>query len=391
MKRLLSAIMFLTVGGVLFTGCSGDGCGPSMTVATYNAGLAMGFVDYAPERQPLIGPALSGLDVDVICVQEVWNDDSISAVIESTKAVYPHAYYELTEDETEGTEPPCTEEGTVELKACVLKNCGEEAPANLGDCALEFCAVEFGAMKPKECVNCVAANIGLAETADTVDDAINAIIGACLESAGGVYAYEGRNGVMILSRFPLTGTEFSRFDSYLNVRVLLHAIADVPDIGPVDVFCTHLTATLDSVPYQGEFESWENEQATQIDAALPWIANHEDSTTPTVVMGDMNCGPEKGEIPAGYPANFQKFTDAAFLAPYIDQPGTPCTWCGDNPLVGGGDSRIIDHVLFKNVPEGVTFDAARVMDQPVTFSAGDEDVESRYSDHYGAQVVFTLP
>ena len=218
MKRLTFILSILVA-------CSGGEAEehPSLSVATYNAGLAMGFVDYGPEREPLIGPALTGIDVDVICLQEVWDLASINAVLEGAKTVFPHHYYEITDSGVVEEEPACTAEGTQDLKNCVLEKCAGIEPSTLGSCALDFCAVEFGSVQPKECVNCLGANIGLATQAATVDEAIGLIIGACLESAGGGFAYEGRNGVMILSRHPLVNKEYLRFESYLNVRVLLHA------------------------------------------------------------------------------------------------------------------------------------------------------------------------
>lgn len=364
----------------------------SLTVATYNAGLAMGYVDYGPEREPLIGPALADLDVDVICLQEIWNQTSIDSVMAGAKTVFPHHYYEITDAGETGGEPACTEDGTNELKACVMDKCAGIDPSTLGSCALDFCAVEFGSVQPKDCLSCITSNIGLAEAAATVDDAIDAIIGACLEGAGGGYTYEGRNGVLILSRHPLAGKEFLRFESSLNVRVLLHAVAEVPDFGDVDVFCTHLTAFMTGIPYLGDFESWEKEQAQQIDALLPWVAEKEDPDTPTTVLGDMNCGPQKGDdILPSFPDNYGKFTAAGLTGPYVDEADTPCTWCAnENPLTGGID-RIIDHVFFDNVPKSGTFEAVRIMDDPVTLSVGGDDIDSRYSDHYGAQVTLTLP
>ncbi|MBL6976354.1 MAG: endonuclease/exonuclease/phosphatase family protein [Deltaproteobacteria bacterium] len=364
----------------------------TLTVTTYNAGLAMGYVDYGPEREPLIGPAVALLDADVICLQEVWNQTSIDRVIEGAKTVFPHNYYEITDAGEIGGEPACTEDGTKELKACVLDKCAGIEPSTLGSCALDFCAVEFGSVQPKDCVNCIASNIGLAEAAATVDDAIDAIIGACLEGAGGGFAYEGRNGLLILSRHPLAGKEFLRFESSLNVRVLLHAVAQVPNFGDVDVFCTHLTAFMTGIPYLGNFESWEKEQAQQIDALLPWITEKEDVLTPTTLLGDMNCGPQKGDdILPSFPANFDKFIEGGLTGPYGDDADAPCTWCAnENPLTGGID-RIIDHVFFKNVPKSSAFESVRVMDEPVTLTVGGDDIDSRYSDHYGAQVTLTLP
>jgi hypothetical protein len=46
--------------------------GPQASFATYNAGLARGFVDYAGARTQPVADAVARLDSDVVCLQEVW-------------------------------------------------------------------------------------------------------------------------------------------------------------------------------------------------------------------------------------------------------------------------------------------------------------------------------
>ncbi|MEZ4466463.1 MAG: hypothetical protein R3F43_18935 [bacterium] len=42
------------------------GAPAALTVATYNAGLAEGFVDYAAQRATPVAQALAGLDLDIV-------------------------------------------------------------------------------------------------------------------------------------------------------------------------------------------------------------------------------------------------------------------------------------------------------------------------------------
>src|SRR5262245_20372706 len=60
-------------------------------VGTFNAGLAVGVLDYARERAPLVADALAALPVDLLCVQEVWLDAHWRAVETAARARLPYA------------------------------------------------------------------------------------------------------------------------------------------------------------------------------------------------------------------------------------------------------------------------------------------------------------
>ncbi|MCP4604645.1 MAG: hypothetical protein GY847_29680 [Proteobacteria bacterium] len=353
--------------------------------ATYNAGLAVGFVDYADERQPLIAEGLAGLTADVVCLQEVWLKEQIDALVKASETSFPYAYYEITEDDKDAgtTERACSEEEVEDFGGCVRDNCGEIDPGELADCALEKCAAKFAALSP-ECITCVSANIG-----KTIDE----ILDACSGSDGGTLAYEGHNGLMILSKLPFKEKDFLILESYLNRRVVLHARITTEVLQTVDLFCTHLTANLEDVNYAGGYESWEDERATQIDTMLDFIAEKSGAENSVVLMGDTNCGPKTKLATAEYPDHFQKFVKQGFNAPYADDSQSPCTWCDENPLTGGADSgglnSILDHIFFAQTPQGIIYDIQRIMDNAVSFESGGITIESRMSDHYGVEVEAT--
>src|SRR5262245_56122168 len=86
-------------GGALVVGISGvlvgawgddDGEGADMgaagpaTIVTWNLGLAPGFVDFAAERAQLGAEAVAGLDADVVCLQEVWQEEDVAKVLAAT-------------------------------------------------------------------------------------------------------------------------------------------------------------------------------------------------------------------------------------------------------------------------------------------------------------------
>lgn len=357
--------------------------GPDFTMVTFNAGLATGYVDYAPDRLPLLGPALSALATDVVCLEEVWTDEDAQAVIDATKAVFPHSYREATTDEGAAAGPACTTTELDPLKACAVANCDGVPAENLATCVLGKCGTEFGAIT-EACQTCLASQLG-----NPLDD----MVAVCTTESGGQYAYAGRNGVLLLSKHPLGTKEMIRFDSYLNVRVALHAVVQDPQLGNVDVFCTHLTADLSDVAYGGKEASWGAEQGKQIDALLQWIEQKRTAVV-TLLGGDLNCGPAgtAGGVVAEHGENYAKFaaaTAAGWVDPYVQQAGDTCTWCGNNPLVGGGSSTIIDHVMVRS-GAGFQTEATRVLDGAVELPLT-PPVTSRLSDHYGIQVTVTVP
>src|SRR5688500_3666524 len=63
---------------------------PVLTIARFNAVLLAtgGFV---PERRPAVYDALTEVDSDVLCVQEVWQDDDWEAIVSANEDVRPHA------------------------------------------------------------------------------------------------------------------------------------------------------------------------------------------------------------------------------------------------------------------------------------------------------------
>jgi endonuclease/exonuclease/phosphatase family metal-dependent hydrolase len=365
-------------GGTDVPGDTHGGPGPDFTVVSFNTGLAAGYVDYAPDRLPLIGPALAALEADVICLQEVWTDDDNDALIEATKTAFPYRYRKVTEDTSGGGEAACTSTELDPLAACATTNCAEEPPENLGTCVLSFCGTEFGGIT-EGCQTCLVSQLG---------KPLSEMVTACTTGSGGQYAYEGRNGVLLLSKHPFAATQYKEFPSYLNVRVALHARVQDPQMGNVDVFCTHLTADLSDVNYGGTYDSWGDEQGAQADALVQWIEAEREAVV-VVLTGDLNCGPAIGDdIAAEHAENYDKFTAASYVDPYAASAGVTCTWCGDNPLVGGGASSVIDHVLVRG--SGFQAEAERVLDTPVTLP-GPPEVQTRLSDHYGVSVTVTVP
>jgi endonuclease/exonuclease/phosphatase family metal-dependent hydrolase len=350
----------------------------SLTVVTYNAGLARGFVDLAEERVPLVVDAVASLDADLVAVQEVWDPADVDALVAGVADEFPEqVFLEPSPEVAEAAACPGTELDA--LESCARTKCAGVPADQLADCVLTNCGAEYGACSPT-CQTCLAANIG-----GTLDD----VVSTC-RTASERYAYGGAFGIGLLSRHPVLSSEEIVLDSSLNRRAVIYAVVDVAGVGPVHVFATHLSAVFADIPYPGE-GTWEGEQRAQIERMLALIDERVPDGEPVVLLGDLNTGPAvPGDpgIAAEVPDNFALLPAAGLDAPYLDAspPEPRCTFCADNPLVGGADddfSVLIDHVLTRGLEASA---ARRVLDEPVTVGTA----ESRLSDHYGVEVSLTL-
>lgn len=362
MRRQCALLAF-----VLLSSCAKDD--ESAVVATYNVGLASGYVDYASERRPLIAEAVAGLDVDIVCLEEVWTDEDVEAITTAAAQAFPYALYELTQD-LGTSEPACTEEEATPLAECVETYCAEVPAENLATCGLDYCSAEYEATS-SACQTCIAANLG---------QEFDAIFTACTEGSA-LYSYGGRNGLLLLSRSPLADTSYESLASTQVMRGVLAARTELPGIGAVQVLCTHLTADLSAdLAYSGPYGTWSGENLAQVETLLELIAATETSR-PVILLGDMNAGPEIGTaIRAENAGSYQAIVDSGFSSAFVEDPAVSCSFCAANPLVGAGDSKLIDHVFLK----GATSLAATLFGTELTTISG--DVEVPLSDHYGVRV-----
>ena len=234
---------------------------------------------------------------------------------------------------------------------------------------------------------CVVANIG---------KEVEEILTTC-QTESRKYAYDGANGLVLLSRHPLSGLAHETLTSTNVQRSVLGARVELPVLGDTALVCTHLAADLTGagVPYNGSFGSWAGENAHHAEAALTFAATFS-GVKHRVIFGDMNSGPAfadtdvKAEIPA---AGYQTFLDAG----YIDFPtagkgaATACTYCSDNTLVESSSDVQIDRIVLSAVPSAAKALVDLIGTDFFTIRSGDNDVSTHPSDHYGVRLVLETP
>ena len=88
-KRSLAAIATVVAAFLGISACSDSSDAPeiqSLTVTSYNAGLALNFVPYSNERLAANADLLAAYDTDVMCFQEVWLDDQVETLSDAVRA-----------------------------------------------------------------------------------------------------------------------------------------------------------------------------------------------------------------------------------------------------------------------------------------------------------------
>ncbi len=332
----------------------------SVRVLTFNAGLAPNYEDHVDERtQPVIDAlARSATELDVLCVQEFWREADWQKLVTAVSGELLHA---LRFEPKPGAS--CTEAEAKPLLDCVELNCAgtEDRLA----CAMTKCPDEVAVLSGG-CADCLVQNIALP---------LDEMYTACVDpnATGGDSAIFG--GVYdpgLLTRSEPLEKEMQELSSYFVRAGVLYAKVPRKEGEPIAVFCTHLGSELDGIDYQGPFGSWEGEHAQQESELLAYVAEKA-PTGPVMILGDLNTG--VGE----WDSHYQTLLEAGYQCPAMD--AQICTYCPENTFrADDGAPKLIDHVLLRELS------AARVekaLTEVVTFKAGESDVTSSLSDHYG--------
>ncbi len=359
------------------SGSGGEGAGggaprPLLTLATFDAGLARGDVRYADERARLVPDALAALDVDVLCLNEVWDEGDLGAIRAALGVSLPTSA--VLEDMQETREAACPEEAVEPLLDCMADACGDVPDPT---CVLASCNDDLDAQSAG-CRQCLDAQL------ETPLDAVRA---ACAED-GERWAHRGAFGGALFTDRPVLASEALILDASVERRGAQYMLLDV-DGARVHVVCTQLTANRRN-DYVREVGSWADEQAAQLQAVLTWLAARA-GEEPAILLGNLATGPESEDLGGELEASWKALTEAGWVDPlWASAPS--CTWCGDNPLVrAAGDesvTELVDHVLFLRAAG--TFAAARILDGELMLETTDDGtVASRLSDHYGVRVEWT--
>ena len=190
----------------------------------------------------------------------------------------------------------------------------------------------------------------------------------------------GHNGLLILSRYPITQTATLQLDYFFLRRSVVYATVDTPLEGELDVACTHLSTHINIPPYLGDYDSWEDEQNAQAQQIL-------DNGKVDILMGDFNSGIETETINAYTPEAYDIIVDGGYFSPYMESaPG--CTWCVDNPIASVEDGDLVlDHVFLDDSYRGRTLTSEQLYTETITITDWlGRDQSTWLSDHAGIRI-----
>jgi exonuclease III len=422
---------------------SGTCIGPTaVRVETFNIALAGAFIPFEAERRDPLINAIPTTDADIICLQEVWEQADKDAIVAAAASEFPHSAVFAHDLDTPVDDPtdqngqipampsgvPCPDANVGDFGAnladqldqtaqCLADFCSttgdETGRTTSADCAADACTLTvagllFGNELQQRCYACAVTQLPTEVIATLAD--------RCKTIENQDLAFRGQNGVMILSRFPLSNEDTFVVPGTWNRRVVVNATATLPNGAELDVYCNHLTPIfnvtgINTFPYTGQYgggattepEQWEAEQRLQAEKLITYV-QQTSGTRPAVVLGDINAGREvtdaggqivlyaEGEPTLDVLESVLTLGAAANYEPL-------CTFCDTNPLNGVEDTLPvwIDHIYLYGLDASTVVSTERNFDEfvvPVQIDDGMGGTTGALvplSDHYGMRSVIVVP
>jgi len=422
---------------------SGTCTGPTaVRVETFNVALAGAFIPFEAERRDPLINAIPTTDADIICLQEVWEQADKDAIVAAAASEFPHSAVFAHDLDTPVDDPtdqngqipampsgvPCPDANVGDFGAnladqldqtaqCLADFCSttgdETGRTTSADCAADACTLSvagllFGNELQQRCYACAVTQLPTEIIATLAD--------RCKTIENQDLAFRGQNGVMILSRFPLSNEETFVVPGTWNRRVVVNATATLPTGAELDVYCNHLTPIfnvtgINTFPYTGQYgggattepEQWEAEQRLQAEKLITYV-QQTSGTRPAVVLGDINAGREVtdagGQIvlyAEGEPT--LDVLESVLTLGAVANYEPLCTFCDTNPLNGVEDTLPvwIDHIHLYGLDASTVVSTERNFDEfvvPVQIDDGMGGTTGALvplSDHYGMRSVIVVP
>jgi len=363
----------LLIASLVFL-CKGQNCSSSpLVVGTFNTQQII----TANLRQERLNAQIqffqqNATNLEVLCLQELWDPTFRQAYIQYLNATFPYSYYppNFPLNNTDCS-AACTTSALQQTTACLsLQNCFQSNtfPDQI-NCAFGQCRSTFDNLGDscKACLS-VERNIALSDN-----------INNCVSTGGNVRdcirLFGGYTDNLILSRYPIIQTGYLQFqNSPFTETTVLYSKIQAPQ-GPVNVFCTHLLPANFRLV---DFESVNRDQTQQMIQYINSVVQN--TTEPIIAMGDFNSGPAIAPSSGSWENNYILFPNNGFQSALIvanSQP--PCTYCTTNSRVNNllSQSTIIDHIFVKN---------AQVLAAGLFANFGIVQVGNQLvplSDHYG--------
>lgn len=371
-------INFLLLSLFLFVSIIATGKEQTISLSSFNTGLAHSFIPYTKERLPIVIAELKQSKSDILCLQEVWTEQDRKKLLNALKNNYPHQLYSTIVNTKTKKQPSCNPWdllGKNKFINCMAKHCLSKKGSLFTNCVVQTCEKPLNQLtnNKKECANALLAQVGKSPLLALVT-VLNPF------QSANIFAYKGSTGLLLLSKFPLINKKILNLQKISNLtkREALMATVRI-NKKDINIACTHLTADLSKIaPYTGSFTSWEEENFQQIETLLN---NIKKDKLPNILMGDFNCSftNHKKNTDPQLKSNCQQILSDNFsLGPKKFLPS--CSYCKNNKLTAKKKNLLIDHIFTKNLKHIST----KIIYKN-TVKLPDKLKKVNLSDHYGVQ------
>jgi endonuclease/exonuclease/phosphatase family metal-dependent hydrolase len=364
----------------------------TISIVSYNAGLAHTYVPLSNLRKPRIIKALRENSADVVCLEEVLQID-VPDFIESLKEVYPYFHHVETKQKYASRAPVCSPFdlfGSQKFVSCVISKCRKKSSDAFTNCVIGECREPFEKLKTEN-NDCAAALI--AQVGAGIFKALLTVFNPFTEP--GLFMYGGSTGLLLLSKHPLEKKFFLDFtDTSTSVaRGVLYAQAKIYEKN-YHLFCTHLTPDISHIiPYTGRYKNWSFENKSQAERIVAF-ANKNIGDEAQIIAGDFNHGKSNatvgriGELEDNYPI-WQKY---GYIDPF-EREDVKCSWCKENTLIENEKDKkntLIDHIFFKNINNLKNIKTKIIFDEIIQVTNNNNKLSTNLSDHYGVNIELNL-
>lgn len=357
------------------------------TFVTYNATIAPGIARQATPRIPYVAEAIGEAEYDVMCVQEAYSEHARLAISDASGLDAAQVFTADTKGVGETGTDRCDADDVSGIRECVEKKCAGEHSEETTKCAISKCKSSLIGLFlfNGSCLNCLAASAG---------KSIEGIVDTCVMGTGASRLYEGRNGMMLLSKHPMRDRTTVNLPSSGVNRVALLATVDLPSGKSVRVACTQLSTSMSTGPTHPEFDSWAEEQAAQASLVLAEMAKVPADLS-RVVMGDLGFSIGSPAVVMIEQDTWRPFEAAGYWSPAMHVEPPMCTGCRGNTVGAYKEyAFLVDHVMFR-VADAERFGpvcADTVFADKIRIQGYfGKEIPSHRSAHYGLRVRAIFP
>nr|XP_022335421.1 uncharacterized protein LOC111132064 [Crassostrea virginica] len=334
---------------------------------TYNTFLITSSQGYE-KRTAHIANNIDSTGADIICLQEVWEERDVKAIVNANKENYPFTFSGLHSDThallaSTSSRPRCVEPQVFRvLFRGLINGCFSNEGTYISNLQCLLDKAEYFDLS-RQCISCLTLT--------------GFEYGTLLKNCFLSKSKSNLPGLLLLSKRILIDPKLTYFEP--EKTIFNRAYISFKDEYAGDIRCTHQTAEFKDGYLEKnlmtKYGSWEKQNFDETMELVKSFSNH---VGPEIILGDLNTGPFTPiQGNEGYFMDSYNFYKNSGFMPSLD---SVCTFCLENPLADDDVNSLIDHVLVRFSPTQYRRTAERVFQDRLP---GENFPPS---DHYGVQL-----